>query len=70
LLLLSTISFAQQQPVSVKVDESKTGAPISNYIYGQFREHIGGIVNNKIWAKMLDNRKVYYAITSHPPAEP
>jgi alpha-N-arabinofuranosidase len=33
-------------------------------------EHIGGIVNNGIWAEMLDDRKFYYPITSHPPAEP
>ena len=39
-------------------------------MYGQFLEHIGGIVNNNIWAEMLDDRKFYYPITSHPPAEP
>jgi len=54
----------------VKIDASKTGAPISKYVYGQFLEHIGGIVNNGIWAEMLDDRKFYYPITSHPPAEP
>ena len=52
------------------IDASKTGAPISKYVYGQFLEHIGGIVNNNIWAEMLDDRKFYYPITSHPPAEP
>jgi alpha-N-arabinofuranosidase len=64
------VSFAQRQPVSVTIDATKTGAPISKYIYGQFLEHIGGIVNNNIWAEMLDDRKFYYPITSHPPAEP
>jgi alpha-N-arabinofuranosidase len=69
-LIFSTFSFAQTQPVNVTIDASKTGAPISKYIYGQFLEHIGGIVNNGIWAEMLDDRKFYYPITSHSPAEP
>jgi len=69
-LLLSTCAFAQTQPVKATIDASKTGPPISKYIYGQFLEHIGGLVNNNIWAEMLDDRKFYYQITSHPPAEP
>jgi alpha-N-arabinofuranosidase len=68
-LLFSTISFAQTRPVDVTIDASRTGAPISKYVYGQFLEHIGGIVNNGIWAEMLDDRKFYYPVTSHPPAE-
>ena len=67
--LLSGIAPAQTQP-SATIDVSKTGAPISKYVYGQFLEHIGGIVNNNIWAEMLDDRKFYYPINSHPPAEP
>jgi alpha-N-arabinofuranosidase len=69
-LLFSILCSAQTQPVHATIDASKTGAPISKYIYGQFLEHIGGIVNNNIWAEMLDDRKFYYPITSHPPAEP
>ena len=69
-LLFSIPSFAQDQPVAATIDASKTSAPISKYVYGQFLEHIGGIVNNNIWAEMLDDRKFYYPITSHPPAEP
>jgi alpha-N-arabinofuranosidase len=69
-LLSATWVSAQTQPVNATIDASKTGAPISKYIYGQFLEHIGGIVNNGIWAEMLDDRKFYYPITSHPPAEP
>jgi alpha-N-arabinofuranosidase len=68
--LFSTSPFAQTQSVKATIDASKTGAPISKYVYGQFLEHIGGIVNNNIWAEMLDDRKFYYPITSHPPAEP
>ncbi len=69
-LLTATVVSAQTQAVHVTIDASKTGAPISKYIYGQFLEHIGGIVNNNIWAEMLDDRKFYYPITSHPPVEP
>jgi len=68
--LLSTCAFGQTQTVNATIDASKTGAPISKYIYGQFLEHIGAIVNNDIWSEMLDDRKFYYPITSHPPAEP
>ena len=69
-LSFSTSVFAQTQMVHATIEVSKTGAPISNYIYGQFLEHIGGIVNNNIWAEMLDDRKFYYPINSHPPAQP
>jgi alpha-L-arabinofuranosidase len=68
--LFSAALLAQTQPVNATIDASKTRAPISKYIYGQFLEHIGGIVNNNIWAEMLDDRKFYYPITSHPPSEP
>ncbi len=70
LLLFSRFASAQIQPVRATIDASKTSAPISRYIYGQFLEHIGGIVNNNIWAEMLDDRKFYYTITSHPPHQP
>jgi len=69
-LFLSVVSVAQNPLVNVAIDASKTGAPISKYIYGEFLEHIGGIVNNNIWAEMLDDRKFYFPINSHPPAEP
>jgi len=69
-VLFTTLSSAQTKPVQATIDASKTNAPISKYIYGQFLEHIGGIVNNNIWAEMLDDRKFYFPINSHPLAEP
>ena len=69
-LLFTTLCSAQTQPVHATIDTSKTSTPISKYIYGQFLEHIGGIVNNNIWAEMLDDRKFYFPVNSHPPAEP
>lgn len=59
---------AQVQPISATIDAAKTRAPISRYVYGQFIEHIGGIINNGLWAEMLDDRKFYYPITSRAPA--
>jgi alpha-N-arabinofuranosidase len=45
LLFFSPFSSAQTQPVHASIDASKTGPPISKYIYGQFLEHGGNIVN-------------------------
>ena len=69
-LLFSSFAFAQNQPVHATVDASRTGAPISKYVYGQFLEHIGGLVNTGIWAEMIDDRKFYNPIKPTAPAEP
>ena len=69
-LFLSLVSAAQTPTVNVAIDASKTGAPISKYIYGQFLEHGGDIVNTGVWAELLADRKFFYPVTSKPPAEP
>jgi alpha-N-arabinofuranosidase len=69
-LLFSTFSFARTETIDATIDASKTGAPISKYLYGQFLEHIGDLVNHGIWAEMLDDRKFYWPVTSRPPAQP
>jgi alpha-N-arabinofuranosidase len=69
-LLFSIPCCAQTQTVHTSIDASKTGAPISPYIYGQFLEHGGNIVNEGVWAEMLEDRKFYYPVTSKPPEEP
>lgn len=69
-IILSTFSFAQTRPVNAVIDASKTSAPISKYIYGQFLEHGGNIVNEGVWAEMLEDRKFFHPITSKPPEEP
>ena len=69
-LILPSFALGQTRGVNATIDASKSDAPISKYIYGQFLEHIGGIVNSNIWAEMLDDRKFYFPINSHPPAEP
>jgi len=59
---------APEQRIAVTVDASQTRAPISPYLYGQFIEHIGDLVNRSVWAEMLDDRKFYYAVNSQSSA--
>lgn len=56
--------------VTVSIDASQPGTPISPYLYGQFIEHIGDLVNRSVWAEMVDDRKFYYPITSAPATAP
>jgi len=57
---------ASSQPVTATVDATKTGAPISPYVYGQFLEHIGNLIYSSLWCEMLDDRKFYYAVAPQP----
>jgi alpha-N-arabinofuranosidase len=50
--------------LTVTVDASKTGEPITKYIYGQFIEHKPDQINKGLWAEMLDDRKFFYPVTS------
>jgi alpha-N-arabinofuranosidase len=67
---LPFVSAAQSPAVNVTIDASKTGAPISKYIYGQFLEHGGDIVNTGVWAELLADRKFYYPVSATPPQPP
>ena len=67
---LAAMSAAETRKVNVAIDASKTGAPISKYLYGQFLEHIGNIVNEGVWAEMLEDRKFYYPVSSKAPDQP
>ena len=69
-LFLSIVSAAQTAPVNASIDVSKTGAPISKYIYGQFLEHGGDIVNNGLWSEMLVDRKFFYPVAASAPTPP
>jgi alpha-N-arabinofuranosidase len=75
LLLLAALAAEAQThaaglPVTATVDASKTGPPISPYIYGQFIEHIGSIIYGSLWSEMLDDRKFYYAVAPQPSGDP
>src|SRR6187402_1669902 len=62
--LLLSMSGLRAGTVDVKVDATKTGAPINPYIYGQFIEHLGRCIYGGIWAEMLEDRKFYFPITA------
>ena len=63
---------AQAPRLEATVHADQAHAPISPYLYGQFLEHIGGIVNRGLWAEMLDDRKFHapVAVTESLPARP
>ena len=67
---LAFVSAAQTPLVNVAIDASKTGAPISKHIYGQFLEHGGDIVNTGVWAELLADRKFYYPVSATAPQPP
>jgi alpha-N-arabinofuranosidase len=58
---------AQDTVVRATIDAGATHAPISKYLYGQFLEHIGDIVNHGLWAEMLDDRKFYEPVVATEP---
>ena len=73
-LVLTALSAGAQtsapgQPVTATVDASKTGPPISPYVYGQFLEHIGNLIYSSLWSEMLNDRKFYYAVEPKPAEE-
>jgi alpha-N-arabinofuranosidase len=76
-ILIVSIAFAaaaqtpaSAQPVTATIDASKTGPPISPYVYGQFLEHAGSLVYSSLWSQMLDDRKFYYDVTNKVPQNP
>ena len=73
LLFLLALPFAassQTRVVNATIDTSKTGAPISKNIYGQFLEHGGDIVNTGVWSEMLVDRKFFYPVSTSAPKPP
>ncbi len=70
LLALPRTALSKTRTVNATVDTTKTGAPISKYIYGQFLEHGGNIVNNGIWSEMLVDRKFFYPVETNSPTPP
>ena len=64
-LLSCWVWVALAAPLDLKLDTSKTGAPINPFIYGQFIEHLGRCIYGGIWAEMLEDRKFYFPITAN-----
>jgi alpha-N-arabinofuranosidase len=48
----------------VTIEAAKTLPPLSEYIYGQFIEHLGRCIYQGIWAEMLEDRKFFYAVNT------
>jgi alpha-N-arabinofuranosidase len=69
-LVPDVLSLAQIPTVTAIVDVTRTGAPISKNIYGQFLEHGGDIVNAGIWSEMLTDRKFFYPVATAAPLPP
>ncbi len=68
-LLASAQTPAASPPVAAQIDASKTGAPISPYVYGQFLEHAGNLVYTTLWSELLEDRKFYYPVGPKPPKD-
>lgn len=45
---------------AVTIDVADVKEPMSDYIYGQFIEHLGRCIYGGIWAEMLEDRKFWY----------
>jgi len=63
-LALEQISKGRPVQPSIAIDASKTGEPISKYVYGQFIEHLGRCIYGGIWAEMLEDRKFFYSVSA------
>jgi len=70
LLALPCAVSSQARTVNATIDTSKTSAPISKNIYGQFLEHGGDIVNTGVWSEMLVDRKFFYPVAAGAPTPP
>ncbi len=62
LMLMTTAVWASEFTAEIKAD--KTREPISDYIYGQFIEHVGKCIDGGIWAEMVEDRKFFYPACS------
>ncbi len=59
---LTRLSGKELGQPKVVIDTGKTGKPMSQYIYGQFIEHLGRCIYQGIWAEMLEDRKFFYSV--------
>jgi alpha-N-arabinofuranosidase len=59
---------ATSGPTSAVIDVTKTGEPISRFIYGAFSEHIQDFIYRALWAEVLGDRKFYYAVDNQDPS--
>jgi alpha-N-arabinofuranosidase len=55
---------ASAQPVTMTVDASQPGTPITRYMYGFFTELLSNCYEGGMWAEMLGDRKFFYPVDS------
>ena len=55
-----TLLSSEKINTAVSIDTREKSEPISEYIYGQFIEHLGRCIYGGIWAEMIEDRKFYY----------
>lgn len=60
----SRSALAQDEPAVVSIQTAQEGPPISEYVYGQFIEHLGRCIYGGIWAEMLEDRKFWEEVGS------
>ena len=74
LLAAMAVSFfaysGSAQQVTMTVDATKTGAPISPYMYGFFTELHEANNEGGFWAEMLGDRKFFHPVDSSKDPEP
>ena len=74
--LLATLAFGflacngSAQQVTMTVDTTKSGAPISPYMYGFFTELHEANNEGGFWAEMLGDRKFFNPVNSGKDREP
>src|SRR5208337_3005140 len=69
-LTAACAAMGQSQAPLANIDASKTGPPISPYLYGQFIEHAGSLIYSGLWCELLDDRKFYYDVMLKPAEDP
>jgi alpha-L-arabinofuranosidase len=67
---LVAFQHVNAQDLTMKIDASRTGAPIHPYVYGQFTELLGNMYEKGLWAEMLSDRKFFYPVDSSETLNP
>ena len=58
---------AETVAVAITINPTPDQEPISEYVYGQFIEHLGRCIYGGIWAEMLEDRKFFYSVPAVRP---
>ena len=56
--------------LKVTIDADQTAPPVSKYEFGMFIEHLRTLIYRSLWSEMIDDRKLYFPISSNEPEAP